>query len=124
MCDFAPRGLANMVDLHRAGGTPALFKQLLRQGIMTGDQLTVTGKTLGENVKDLPELKDFVCRVLKPTADMQILYGTLAPEGAVLKTPLEMKVFRGPANVFNAEPEMVQAVAEGKVKPGDVVIIR
>jgi len=130
VCDFAPRGPATMVDLHRAGGTPALFKYLIRERIVTGDQMTVTGRTLGENVKNVPELnstQSFICapgKTLKKTSDLQILQGSLAPDGAVLKTPLEMKVFKGKANVFDGEAEMVQAVADKKIKPGDVVVIR
>ncbi len=130
VCDFAPRGPATMVDLHRAGGTPALLKHLLAEGIISGGEITVTGETLAENISRLPDLspeQSFICapgRHLKPAADLQILGGTLAPEGAVLKTPLVMELFSGPAKVFNGEAAMVQAVAGGAIMPGDVVVIR
>jgi dihydroxy-acid dehydratase len=130
VCDFAPRGPATMVDLHRAGGTPALFKYLLAEKIITGNEITCTGKTLAENVKDVPDLdpkQTFICspgKRLKATADLQILHGTLAPDGAVLKTPLDMNVFTGKARVFDGEADMIQAVSDGKITPGDVVVIR
>jgi dihydroxy-acid dehydratase len=130
IANFAPRGPKSMVDLHRVGGTPALLKVLLAEGLIDGDILTVTGKTLRENLQSLPELspgQDVVAvggKFFKDSADLQIVFGTLAPDSAVFKVPFDQTRWTGPARVFNGEADMVNAVAQGDIKPGDIVIIR
>jgi len=130
IADFAPRGTKTMNDLHKAGGTPALLKVLLADGIIDGEILTVTGRSLKHNIEPLPELtkgQTVVCpkgTTLKETADLQILFGSLAPDGVVFKVPYNIDCFTGPAKVFNGEATMVAAVAKGEIKPGDVVVIR
>jgi dihydroxy-acid dehydratase len=130
IANFAPRGPKSMVDLHRVGGTPALLKVLLAEGLIDGDILTVTGKTLRQNLESLPELshgQDVVAvggKFFKDSADLQIVFGTLAPGSAVFKVPFDQTRWTGPARVFNGEADMVKAVAQGDIKPGDIVIIR
>ncbi len=130
IANFAPRGPKSMVDLHRVGGTPALLKVLLAEGLIDGDILTVTGKTLRQNLQSLPELshgQDVVAvggKFFKESADLQIVFGTLAPDSAVFKVPFDQTRWTGPARVFNGEAGMVNAVAQGDIKPGDIVIIR
>src|ERR1700691_2534827 len=104
------------------------MKMLLEEGLLHGDCLTVTGKTLAENVKDLPGLRAGqeivrpVANPLKPTSHLQILKGNLAPEGAVAKiTGKEGLKFSGPANVFDSEEEMLKALEDGKILKGDVI---
>ena len=113
------------------GGTPAVMKYLLAEGLLHGDCLTVTGKTLAENLADVPDLAEGqeVIRPLsdpiKPTGHIQILFGNLAPEGAVAKiTGKEGEVFSGRANVFDSEEEMLTALEENKITKGDVIVIR
>jgi len=120
-----------MEDLHNVGGTPAVMKYLLEHGFINGDCLTVTGKTVAENLADLPGLKQGqdvfmpVDRPIKDTAHIQILKGNLAPGGSVAKiTGKEGLEFSGPARVFDCEEDSLQAILSGKVKPGDVVVIR
>jgi dihydroxy-acid dehydratase len=131
LADLKPSGRYVMEDLHRIGGTPAVMKYLLEQGLMNGDCLTVTGRTLGENVADLPGLADGqqivmpVGHPIKATAHIQILRGNLAPDGAVAKiTGKEGLRFKGPARVFDAEEAMLHALEEGRIRKGDVVVIR
>jgi dihydroxy-acid dehydratase len=131
LSDLKPSGRFVQEDLHQVGGTPAVMKYLLAEGLMTGDCLTVTGKTLAENVADLPAFSDgqeIVHRVdnpIKATGHIQILRGNLAPEGAVAKiTGKEGLVFTGTANVFESEEDMVAALEQNNIKKGDVVIIR
>jgi dihydroxy-acid dehydratase len=120
-----------MADLHGIGGTPAVLKFLLAEGLIEGDCLTVTGRTLAENVADLPELSEGQ-EILRPTSDpikstghLQILRGNLAPEGAVAKiTGKEGLVFSGTARVFDSEEEMLEALEQNQIGKGDVVIIR
>jgi len=131
LADLRPSGRYVMEDLHKIGGTPAVLKYLLEQGWLDGTCLTVTGKTLAENVADLPGLsegQDVIRSVEKPikkTGHLCILRGSLAPEGAVAKiTGKEGTVFSGPARVFDCEEDMLAAVEENKIQKGDVVIIR
>jgi len=131
LADLKPSGTYVMEDLHRAGGTPALFKHLLEKDALNGDCITVTGRTLAENVADLPGLADGqpVIRPweqpVKATGHIQILRGSLAPEGAVAKiTGKEGLSFSGPAQVFEREEAMLRAVEEGRIQRGAVLVIR
>ncbi|MCG6943656.1 MAG: dihydroxy-acid dehydratase [Thiohalocapsa sp.] len=131
LADLKPSGKYVMEDLHAVGGTPAVMKYLLDQELMNGDCLTVTGHTLAENLDDLPDLdadQKIVMPVkhpIKQTAHIQILRGNLAPDGAVAKiTGKEGLRFEGPARVFDAEEDMLHALEEGKIRKGDVVVIR
>jgi len=129
--DFKPSGPYVMEDLHLVGGLPAVSKLLLHAGLLHGDCVTVTGKTVRENLRHLPDLSRGqqivrpVSNPLKRTSHLQILKGNLAPEGAVAKiTGKEGLKFTGPANVFDSEEEMLKALEKGKIAKGDVVIIR
>jgi dihydroxy-acid dehydratase len=120
-----------MEDLHNAGGTPAVMKYLLEHGLMNGDCLTVTGRTVAENLQDLPGLQagqevfHSLDNPIKPTAHIQILKGNLAPGGSVAKiTGKEGLYFRGPARVFDSEEDMLKALEQGRIARGDVVVIR
>lgn len=131
LADFKPSGPFVMEDLHQVGGLPAVNKLLLDAGLLHGDCLTVTGKTVQENLSGLPGLKagQRIVRSfsspLKQTSHLQILRGNLAPEGAVAKiTGKEGLRFSGPARVFDSEELMLQALEEGKIQKGDVVVIR
>lgn len=131
LADLKPSGHFVMADLHGVGGTPAVLKFLLAEGLIEGDCLTVTGKTLAENVADLPELSEGQ-EIVRPTSDpikstghLQILRGNLAPDGAVAKiTGKQGLVFTGTARVFDAEEEMLAALEQKQIGKGDVVIIR
>ena len=131
LADLKPSGRFVQEDLHAVGGTPAVMKYLLAEGLLNGQCLTVTGKTLAENVADLPSLspgQEVVRPIedpIKPTGHIQILRGNLAPDGAVAKiTGKEGSVFIGVANVFDSEEEMVAALEQSRIQKGDVVIIR
>lgn len=131
MADLKPGGRFMMEDLHQVGGTPAVLKLMLREGMLHGDILTVTGKTVEENLRDLPDLSSGQQVILpreKPMAEkghLKILRGNIAPEGSVAKiTGKEGRTFRGVANVFNCEEDMLTALTEGKIDKGQVVIIR
>ncbi len=131
LADFKPSGSYVMEDLHAVGGLPAVFKSLLEARLLHGDCLTVTGKTLAENVKDLPglsagqEIVRPVSNPLKASSHLQILKGNLAPEGAVAKiTGKEGLRFTGPANVFDSEEAMLKALEEGRIAKGEVIVIR
>src|ERR1700731_4033968 len=120
-----------MEDLQSVGGLPAVTKMLLAEGLLNGDCLTVTGKTIAENVKDLPGLKAGqqivrpVSNPLKATSHLQILKGNLAPEGAVAKiTGKEGLRFSGPARVFDSEEDMLAALERREIAKGDVIVIR
>ncbi|MBN1609914.1 MAG: dihydroxy-acid dehydratase [Polyangiaceae bacterium] len=131
LADLKPSGGAVMEDLHMVGGVPAVVKLLLEKGVLVGDCMTVTGKTLAENVQDLPGLSPRQ-RILaawdKPIKDkghIRILRGSLAPDGAVAKiTGKEGTSFKGPAICFDSEEEMVAAVEQGRIVKGMVVVIR
>lgn len=131
LADLKPSGRFVQEDLHSVGGTPAVMKFLLAEGFLKGDCLTVTGKTLEENIAELPDLKTGQTIVhaidspIKPTGHIQILRGNLSPEGSVAKiTGKEGLVFTGTANVFDSEEEMLKALEDDKIKKGDVVVIR
>ncbi len=131
LADLKPSGQFVMADLHGVGGTPAVLKFLLAEGFIEGDCLTVTGRTLAENLADVPELTSgqevvrSTSDPIKSTGHLQILRGNLAPEGAVAKiTGKEGLVFSGIARVFDAEEEMLEALEQKKIGKGDVVIIR
>jgi dihydroxy-acid dehydratase len=131
LADLKPSGQYVMQDLHEAGGTPALHKLLLERGVLNGDCLTVTGKTLAENVADLPGLAadQQVIRPwddpIKETGHIQILRGSLAPDGAVAKiTGKEGLSFSGEAIVFDGEEEMLRAFEQGRIRQGHVIVIR
>jgi dihydroxy-acid dehydratase len=131
LADLKPSGRYVQEDLHSVGGTPAVMKYLLAEGLINGDCLTVTGKTIGENLDPLPGLAEGqpivrpLSNPLKATGHIQILRGNLAPDGAVAKiTGKEGLVFSGPANVFDSEEAMLTALEEKKIHKGDVVIIR
>lgn len=131
LADFRPSGKYLMEDLHKIGGVPAVMKYLLKEGLIHGDCLTVTGKTIAENLADLPDLKEgqdllhTVSNPIKPTSHIRILYGNLATEGAVAKiTGKEGERFEGTAKCFDTEQESINAMKEKKVVAGDVVVIR
>src|SRR5260221_2110500 len=132
LADFKPSGKYLMGDLHRVGGVPAMLKYMLEKGYLHGDCLTVTGKTIAENLKEVPSLQfdkqDIIYpveRPLKKTGHLQILYGNLAEKGSVAKiTGKEGEKFKGMARVFNGEFELVDGIRSGKIKSGDVVEIR
>ncbi|WP_417379736.1 dihydroxy-acid dehydratase [Gimesia sp.] len=131
LADFKPSGKYVMADLQEIGGTPAVMKYLLEKGLLNGDCMTVTGKTLAENLAELPGLKegqDIIHDVenpIKPTGHLQILKGNLAPTGAVAKiTGKEGLVFEGTANVFDSEEDMLKALEDKQIQKGDVIIIR
>lgn len=133
LADFRPSGKYAMADLQERGGTPAVMKMLLEEGLLDGDQYTVTGKTMKENLKDLPGLpegQDIVrplSNPLKPSGHLQILKGTLAPGSAVGKiTGKEGTYFKGKAKVFDAEGDFIKALQAGEIKKGEktVCVIR
>lgn len=131
LADFKPSGPYVMEDLHEVGGLPAVFKLLLREGLLHGGCITVTGKTIEENVRVFPQLAadQQIVRPysspLKQTSHLQILKGNLSPDGAVAKiTGKEGLRFHGPANVFDSEEEMLAALEQGKIQKGSVVVIR
>ena len=132
LADFKPSGKYLMQDLHQYGGLPAVMKYLLKEGLLHGDCLTVTGKTLAENLAEAKDL-DFeqqkiiypLEQPLKATGHLQILYGNLAEGGSVAKiTGKEGEQFTGPARVFDGEFELIAGINSGKIKAGDVVVIR
>ncbi len=131
LADLKPSGKYVMEDLWKVGGVPAVMKLLLAEGLLHGDCLTVTGKTVAENLQELPGLtvgQDIICPIsapLKKTGHLQIMYGNLATEGAVAKiTGKEGTSFTGPAKVFDSEELTLAAIEAGKITHGDVVVIR
>jgi len=132
LADLKPSGKYLMQDLHRHGGIPAVMKYLLSKGMLRGHCLTVTGKTVEENLADIPmidfEKQDIIRpleRPIKQTGHLQILYGNLAEGGSVAKiSGKEGEVFEGPARVFNGEFELIDGIHSGKIRPGNVVVIR
>jgi dihydroxy-acid dehydratase len=132
LADFKPSGKYLMQDLHQHGGIPAVMKYLLREGLLHGHCLTVTGKTVAENLAAIPDLdfnsQDIIKptnRPVKSTGHLQILYGNLATGGSVAKiSGKEGERFEGPARVFDGESELIQGINSGKIKAGDVVVIR
>ncbi len=131
LADFKPSGSYVMEDLQAVGGLPAVLKLLLEEGLLHGDCITVTGRTMRENLQELPGLAAGqqivrpVSNPLKKSSHLQILRGNLAPEGAVAKiTGKEGLRFTGPANVFDSEEEMLHALEAGRISKGEVIVIR
>ncbi|WEK37929.1 MAG: dihydroxy-acid dehydratase [Candidatus Pseudobacter hemicellulosilyticus] len=132
LADFKPSGKYLMQDLHQYGGVPAVMKYLLSKGLLHGDCLTVTGKTIAENLAGAPDLDFEQQKIIRPlenpikvTGHLQILYGNLAAEGSVAKiTGKEGERFTGTARVFDGEFELINGINSGKIKHGDVVVIR
>ncbi len=132
LADFKPSGNYLMQDLHQHGGIPAVMKYLLQQGLLHPDCLTVTGKTIAENLEDAMELDFEMQKIIHPiqnpvkaTGHLQILYGNLAEGGSVAKiTGKEGERFTGPARVFDGEHHLLKGLSEGKIKHGDVVVIK
>jgi dihydroxy-acid dehydratase len=132
LADFKPSGKYLMQDLHVHGGVPSVMKYLLLNGMLHGDCLTVTGKTVAENLAGVPELDFNTQKIiypleqpLKKTGHLQILYGNLAENGSVAKiSGKEGEKFEGPARVFDGEFELIAGINSGKIKKGDVVVIR
>ena len=132
LADFKPSGKYLMQDLHQYGGVPAVMKYMLAEGWIHGDCLTVTGKTMAENLAAAPDL-DFTKQdiihpkenPIKATGHLQILYGNLATGGSVAKiSGKEGDVFEGPARVFDGEESLIEGINSGKIKKGDVVVIK
>lgn len=132
LADFKPSGKYLMQDLHKHGGLPAVMKYLLQKKLLHGDCLTVTGKTVAENLKNVKpidfEKQDIIYPLEKPikaTGHLQILYGNLAEKGSVAKiSGKEGEKFEGPARVFDGEKKLIEGISKGKVKAGDVVVIK
>jgi dihydroxy-acid dehydratase len=132
IADLKPSGNFMMEDVHSIGGLPSILKYLLKKGFLHGDCLTVTGKTLAENLADAADLnfenQDIIFpfeNPIKKTGHLQMLYGNLAPQGSVAKiSGKEGESFTGPARVFDGEFELIHGITSGKVKAGDVVVIR
>lgn len=131
IADLKPSGKYVMEDLHHVGGTPAVIKYLLEKGFMDGDCLTVTGKTIAENVESLNGLAEGqrvivpVETPIKPTGHICIMRGNFCPDGAVAKiTGKEGLVFKGTARCFDSEEDMLKGLEDGKIQKGDVIIIR
>ena len=131
LADLKPSGKYVMEDLYNVGGVPAVQRLLLKEGFIDGSCMTVTGKTLEENIADLPDLLEGqsivapVSNPIKKTGHIEIMYGNLSPEGAVAKiTGKEGERFSGPAKVFDSEEDSLAAIQNGEVKPGNVVVIR
>ncbi len=132
LADLKPGGKYVMFDLHKVGGTPAVMKALLEAGYLHGDCMTVTGKTLAENLKDVPSVYAREQKVIKPinapmhpTGHIIILKGNLAPEGAVAKVAgLKNRKITGPAKVFDGEEACFAALQARDIKPGDIVVVR
>ena len=132
LCDLKPSGRYVAVDLHQAGGIPQVMKILLNAGLMHGDCMTITGRTLAEELADVPDQPRADQDVIRPidrplyaVGHLAILKGNLSPEGAVAKiTGLKNPVITGPARVFDDEQSALTAIMEGKIRAGDVVVLR
>ena len=132
LCDLKPSGKYVAVDFNRAGGVPQVLKMLLKHGLLHGDCMTITGRTMAEelaNVPDAPRKDQDVIRQwdnpMYAQGHLAILRGNLAPEGCVAKiTGLKNPAITGPARVFNSENESMEAIMGGKIRPGDVLVIR
>lgn len=130
LCHLAPAGPTHMPDLYAAGGIPAVQAELAKAGLLDLDVPTVTGKT-GENIAGAHILNDKAIRPRSRTSHsktggLQILWGNIAPDGRPKRSAVapEMQVHSGPARVFNSEETAIQAIYDGKIVPGDVVVIR
>ena len=131
ICDLKPSGRWLAVDLHRAGGIPQVMKLLLNAGLLHGDCITITGKTIAETLKDVPDVPpnpEVIRPIDKPLyaqGHLAILKGNLSPEGAVAKiTGLKNPAITGPARVFDDEQSALQAILAGKIQAGDVMVLR
>lgn len=131
LCHLAPAGPTYMEDLNEAGGVYAVMNELNKLGLLHTDCVTVTGKTVGENIKDCVNLNPEVIRPVEnpysKTGGLAVLTGNLAPDGSVVKRSAvvpEMMVHEGPARVFECEEDACEAILSGKIKEGDVVVIR
>ncbi|WP_207422891.1 dihydroxy-acid dehydratase [Desertivirga brevis] len=132
LVDMKPSGRYMMEDLHKIGGVPAVMKYCLEQGWLHGECLTCTGKTLAENLAEVPSLEFETQKIvfpkespIKATGHLQIIYGNLAEGGSVAKiTGKEGERFEGPARVFDGEKELIEGISSGRVQKGDVVVIR
>jgi dihydroxy-acid dehydratase len=131
LCNLKPSGKYLAIDLHRAGGIPALMKEMLKHGLLHGDCVTITGKTVAENLADVPDLdpnQDVIMPVAKPIyaeGHLAILKGNLSPEGCVAKiTGLKNPVITGPARVFDDEQSGLAAIMAKQIKAGDVMVLR
>lgn len=132
LADFKPSGKFLMQDLHQYGGIPAVMKYLLDEGLLHGDCLTVTGKTVAENLADVKSIIEYDQKIvhklddpIKATGHLQILYGNLAEQGSVAKiSGKEGEKFTGPARVFDGEHDLVKGLETGRIKSGDVVVIK
>lgn len=132
LADFKPSGKYLMQDLHQYGGIPAVLKYMLDEGLLHGDCLTVTGKTMAENLADVKSIMDYDQKIIqklnnpiKATGHLQILYGNLAEKGSVAKiSGKEGEKFEGPARVFDGEHDLIAGISSGRVQPGDVIVIK
>jgi dihydroxy-acid dehydratase len=132
LCNLKPSGPYVATDFHRAGGVPQVLKLLLNNGLLHGDCLTITGRTIAEELASVPNEPRRGQDVIRPWSNpvyshghLAILKGNLAPEGCVAKiTGLKQHSITGPARVFNSEPESLEAILAKKIKPGDVIVIR
>jgi len=131
LCDLKPSGKYLAIDLHRAGGIPAVMKVLLEAGLLHGDCMTITGKTIAQTLAELPPLRadqDVIRPISNPMyaqGHLAILKGNLSPEGSVAKiTGLKNPVITGPARVFDDEQSALAAIMAGQIKPGDVMVLR
>jgi dihydroxy-acid dehydratase len=132
LCDLKPSGRYLAVDLHRAGGIPQVMKTLLVAGLINGDCMTITGKTVAENLADIPDAPRADQDVIRPIArpmyeqgHLAILRGNLSPEGCVAKiTGLKNPVMTGPARVFEDEQSALAAIMANRIKAGDVMVLR
>ena len=132
LCDLKPSGKYVAVDFHRAGGVPQVLKVLLNAGLINGDCVTITGRTLAEELATVPDVPRADQDVIRPFSapiyaqgHLAILRGNLSPEGCVAKiTGLKNPSITGPARVFDSEPEVMTAIMARKIKPGDVIVIR
>ena len=132
LCDLKPSGRYVAVDFHRAGGVPQVLKMLLKAGLLHGDCMTITGRTMAEELASVPDTPRADQDVIRPfdrpmykQGHLAILKGNLAPEGCVAKiTGLKNPVITGPARVFDSEPLVMDAIMAKKIKAGDVVVIR
>lgn len=132
ICDLKPSGRFLAIDLHRAGGIPQVMKLLLNAGLLHGDCMTITGKTVAENLADVPDAPPAGQEVIRPVSDpmyaeghLAILKGNLSPEGCVAKiTGLKNPVITGPARVFDDEQSALAAIMAGQIKAGDVMVLR
>jgi dihydroxy-acid dehydratase len=132
LCDLKPSGRYVATDLHRAGGVPVVLKMLLAHGLLHGDCLTVTGRTIAQNLETIADVPPDGQDVIRPwgtplyaEGHLAVLRGNLAPEGAVAKiSGVKTPTMRGPARVFESEESCLAAILEGRIVPGDVIVIR